>query len=66
MTTPKEIKIKIKTEDGTHQKKFLEYEDFVMSVGDSTLQALVKETKDELKDIPQDCECEIVIKMLWE
>ncbi|MDC7243635.1 MAG: hypothetical protein PQJ44_06840 [Sphaerochaetaceae bacterium] len=43
-----ELKIKIKTEDSTHNVKFLVYEEFIMKYDDKTILEYIKQAKEKL------------------
>lgn len=61
--TCKEIRVKIKTEDRKYQQDFLEYNDFVVSYSDPTIEKCIRELKSSIQGELKDPDIEIIIKM---
>lgn len=61
---PVELSITLKTEETSYRKKFLAYEPFAMDQSDPYIQACLKETLDDFKQKPEDCDINIKAKIL--
>jgi hypothetical protein len=53
---PVELTVTLKTTETTYRKKFLIYEPFTMDRSDPKIQALIKETLEDFKQRPDDCD----------